>query len=259
MLITSKHTPWDTANSLWRLNWLMTILKLRQNNIFHWKNRTPKKKPFRLQTRGTLQRIWRFVQRGWWEKMKRSNPSKVSPLYCVCALKKPLGYLCTCVSICYKYKYNSWNYIIGGDLYGKSMLYSSALLIVLEIVMMLRAVQAFVTQSTRAPVVIRRSPWLSSVRLQSVTTSQETSSSAASPPTQYPFANVETKWQRYWDENKTFQTPIRNLDKPKKYVLDMFPYPSGAGLHVGHPEGYTGEPWYLRKMVCCITYKRTLL
>ncbi|NIK77355.1 leucyl-tRNA synthetase [Paenibacillus castaneae] len=49
---------------------------------------------------------------------------------------------------------------------------------------------------------------------------------------------VEPKWQQYWDKNKTFQT-TEDADKPKFYALDMFPYPSGAGLHVGHPEGYT--------------------
>ncbi|MGI2732300.1 leucine--tRNA ligase [Bacillus cytotoxicus] len=49
---------------------------------------------------------------------------------------------------------------------------------------------------------------------------------------------IEKKWQAYWEENKTFRTPDET-DKPKFYALDMFPYPSGAGLHVGHPEGYT--------------------
>lgn len=56
----------------------------------------------------------------------------------------------------------------------------------------------------------------------------------------YPFSEIEKKWQKYWDENKTFETPDKpDLNKPKFYVLDMYPYPSGAGLHVGHPEGYT--------------------
>jgi len=50
--------------------------------------------------------------------------------------------------------------------------------------------------------------------------------------------NIEQKWQNYWQDNKTFKT-IDELSKPKFYALDMFPYPSGAGLHVGHPEGYT--------------------
>jgi len=49
---------------------------------------------------------------------------------------------------------------------------------------------------------------------------------------------IEPKWQKYWEENKTFKTED-NSSKPKFYALDMFPYPSGAGLHVGHPEGYT--------------------
>jgi leucyl-tRNA synthetase len=50
---------------------------------------------------------------------------------------------------------------------------------------------------------------------------------------------IEPKWHAYWERNKTFRTPDLVPGKPKLYVLDMFPYPSGAGLHVGHPEGYT--------------------
>ena len=55
----------------------------------------------------------------------------------------------------------------------------------------------------------------------------------------YNFLEIEKKWQKYWDEHETFKTDVWDFSKPKYYALDMFPYPSGQGLHVGHPEGYT--------------------
>ena len=62
----------------------------------------------------------------------------------------------------------------------------------------------------------------------------------------YNFHDIEKKWQKYWEDNKTFKTP-EDLTNPKKcYVLDMFPYPSGSGLHVGHPEGYTATDIFSR-------------
>lgn len=64
----------------------------------------------------------------------------------------------------------------------------------------------------------------------------------------YPFKNIEPKWQNYWDKNKTFKVtedPSIPTEK-RRYILDMFPYPSGAGLHVGHPEGYTATDIYCR-------------
>lgn len=62
---------------------------------------------------------------------------------------------------------------------------------------------------------------------------------------EYNFKEVEKKWQNYWKEHKTYQVEI-DPDKPKYYVLDMFPYPSGAGLHVGHPLGYIASDIYSR-------------
>ena len=55
----------------------------------------------------------------------------------------------------------------------------------------------------------------------------------------YDFRQIEKKWQEYWSLNKTFKTDVYDFSKPKYYALDMFPYPSGVGLHAGHPEGYT--------------------
>lgn len=55
----------------------------------------------------------------------------------------------------------------------------------------------------------------------------------------YDFSAIEKKWQKYWEEHETFKTDVWDFSKPKFYALDMFPYPSGVGLHAGHPEGYT--------------------
>ncbi|MFA7616034.1 MAG: leucine--tRNA ligase [Weeksellaceae bacterium] len=62
---------------------------------------------------------------------------------------------------------------------------------------------------------------------------------------QYHHREIEAKWQKYWEENQTFRAE-NHSDKPKCYVLDMFPYPSGAGLHVGHPLGYIASDIYSR-------------
>ncbi|MFA6779108.1 MAG: class I tRNA ligase family protein, partial [Paludibacteraceae bacterium] len=62
---------------------------------------------------------------------------------------------------------------------------------------------------------------------------------------EYNFKEIEKKWQSYWKDNSTYKVEI-NKDKPKYYVLDMFPYPSGAGLHVGHPLGYIASDIYSR-------------
>ena len=61
----------------------------------------------------------------------------------------------------------------------------------------------------------------------------------------YDHQQIEKKWQKYWEDNQTYKTS-NNTDKPKFYVLDMFPYPSGAGLHVGHPLGYIAPDIYAR-------------
>ncbi|MCY4159858.1 MAG: leucine--tRNA ligase [Bacteroidetes bacterium] len=68
----------------------------------------------------------------------------------------------------------------------------------------------------------------------------------------YPFQKIESRWQAHWELNKTFRTPVEvDTSKPKYYVLDMFPYPSGAGLHVGHPEGYTATDIVARYKRMC--------
>lgn len=57
----------------------------------------------------------------------------------------------------------------------------------------------------------------------------------------YDYIEIEKKWRKYWEDNKTFYCDTFDFSKPKYYCLDMFPYPSGQGLHVGHPEGYTAS------------------
>ena len=64
---------------------------------------------------------------------------------------------------------------------------------------------------------------------------------------EYKHLDIEKKWQDFWEENETFKTDMWDFSKPKFYALDMFPYPSGQGLHVGHPEGYTATDIICRK------------
>ena len=78
-----------------------------------------------------------------------------------------------------------------------------------------------------------------------MTTAPSTPPPAPEDANRYQFHEIEARWQQFWEDNQTFRVDI-DPDREKVYVLDMFPYPSGAGLHVGHPEGYTATDIYCR-------------
>lgn len=102
-----------------------------------------------------------------------------------------------------------------------------------------RRLTALSRPSTRSTTTVREMCTASSV----ASTGEVTVPSAATtPPAKlYDHSEIEARWQEHWEKKGTFKTPERTEGRPKKFVLDMFPYPSGSGLHVGHPEGYTAS------------------
>ena len=96
-------------------------------------------------------------------------------------------------------------------------------------------------RATVRPGVVRRTDCCNSVVLCARTAQgdlKEVSESMSEKAGAYDFGPIERKWQEYWEPHKTFQASDCDASRPKYYVLDLFPYPSGQGLLVGHPEGY---------------------
>jgi len=93
-------------------------------------------------------------------------------------------------------------------------------------------------------------PLIAATDLNMTTAPTDARPSPAEGANRYDFHAIEARWQQYWETAGTFRVDI-DPDKDKVYVLDMFPYPSGAGLHVGHPEGYTATDIYCRYLRAC--------
>ena len=108
----------------------------------------------------------------------------------------------------------------------------------LRLLSLLISLMLSLTLSLRLPSRALRSAAKKSFRLACVGAEQLSTSASSGGVGRYDHTLVEAKWQKFWEEKNVFQS-VRREGKEKRYVLDMFPYPSGSGLHVGHPEGYT--------------------